>query len=193
MSRSAATDLIALLMLGGAGAIIAWPKIRVLVAGGGVIPGVSVTGSGQVATPADTGVKLPTSGPLGIRNNNPGNLRPSLIPFDGTIGTNRGYAVFKSPVYGVRALMKLLRNYKALYGLNTIAKIGARYAPSGENNTGAWVSNVALISGIGQNMALDLNNKQTMFNLVRGIIGAENGKSYANAFDNVLEQAWGLL
>ena len=169
--------------LGGAFLFRAWWMNREV--------GVSTSG----AVEGQPGIKLPTSGPLGIRNNNPGNLRPTTPPFQGTVGSNKGYAVFSSPVYGIRAIYKLLKNYKSLYGLDTIAKIASRWAPANDgNNVAAYAANVALMSGIPQNRAIDTNNFDTMTRLAKGIIGAENGAGYTSHYSqDVFAKAWASL
>lgn len=66
---------------------------------------------------------------LGTRLNNPGNIRSGPIPiWLGQTGTEKGFARFSEPVYGVRAGLKLLVNYN-LKGYNTLRKILDRYAP----------------------------------------------------------------
>lgn len=68
--------------------------------------------------------------PRGIRNNNPGNIRWGSdwkgLKKDGK-QQDPSFCIFKTPEYGIRALAKLLRNYKQLYGLNTPRKIISRY------------------------------------------------------------------
>ena len=46
-------------------------------------------------------------GTLGIRQNNPGNIRPGA-KFFGETGIGSGYSTFKNPIYGGRALARLL-------------------------------------------------------------------------------------
>lgn len=80
--------------------------------------------------------------PRGIRNNNPGNIRHGanwlgLNPNGRNIDS--GFCVFTAPVYGIRALAKVLVNYKRIYGLNTVRQIVNRYAPPNENQTTAYM------------------------------------------------------
>ncbi len=184
MSRRAESSIELVIVL-GLGGVAAWTLYK--------NRAVAVTPTGQVI--GEPSVKLPTSGPIGIRNNNPGNLRPSVPPFNGTAGQNKGYAVFSSPVYGIRAIYKLLKNYKTLYGLDTIAKIAARWAPADDgNNVAAYAANVALMSGIGQNTAINTSDFATMTKLAKGIIGAENGAAYTSHYGNdVFSKAWSLV
>lgn len=80
---------------------------------------------------------------LGIRNNNPCNIRYSLLnTWKGQIGHSKGFCKFSSIDMGVRAVLALLRSYRYHYGLDTIHKIISRFAPPSENNTPAYISAV---------------------------------------------------
>ena len=85
----------------------------------------------------------------GIRNNNPGNLRPTGVTWAGQVvpGTDPGFMQFKSMPYGIRALFVDLIN-KHKRGLDTIREILYVYAPPSENNTEAYISNVSAATGI---------------------------------------------
>lgn len=80
----------------------------------------------------------------GVRNNNPGNIRRSRDPWQGLSGaqTDTAFFVFTSPAYGIRALAKTLITYQDKHGLRTIEDIIARWAPSNENNTAAYIGAV---------------------------------------------------
>ena len=64
----------------------------------------------------------------GIRNNNPGNIRHGSSKWQGMSATQTDseYIQFDDPVYGIRAIVKLLRNYQSRHGLNTIEEIITR-------------------------------------------------------------------
>lgn len=70
---------------------------------------------------------------LGIRNMNPGNIRPGA-EFFGETGSNKGYAQFKSPAHGLRAMARLFQTYKDEYDIDTIDEFVDRYAPEGDND-----------------------------------------------------------
>lgn len=77
--------------------------------------------------------------PRGIRNNNPGNLRPNQAwtwdgqgPMD-TAGGQGEYLTFVSPEHGIRAMIRDIRQ-KRKRGLDTVQKIMNVYAPPGDNN-----------------------------------------------------------
>lgn len=190
------TTIEKLLLIGGAGFLgykFLWPMIGprlgvVVNPPVGTVSTTPTTGSGQPASLANT------KWPLGIRNNNPGNIRFNAAnKWVGQTGSNGGYAVFSAPEYGIRAMFSLLRTYVNTHGLDTIAKIGSRWAPASENNTAAWSSNVALFSGIAQNAKINPSDQAQMTKLAKGIAGAENGAAYVSHYPaNVYSKAWGL-
>jgi hypothetical protein len=104
------------------------------------------------------------AGPLGIRNNNPGNLN-----FAGQAGASRSgrFAAFGSMAEGIAALDDQLRLY-ASRGNNTVRGIIGTYAPPGENDTGSYIAEVAKQLGVGADAHLNLNDANTL----RGMIGA---------------------
>lgn len=86
-----------------------------------------------------------TPNTLGIRNNNPFNIRYYAVNnWYGLVGSNKGFCVFLNMEYGMRAGIILLRNYirkkNPVYGrCNTIAKIVNRFAPTTENDTERYI------------------------------------------------------
>lgn len=86
----------------------------------------------------------------GLRNNNPGNIEKGDnwrgLAADQS-GDNR-FAVFDAPVWGIRAMARVLINYQARHGLNTVRGLVGRWAPSHENPTGNYVSYVANAAGV---------------------------------------------
>lgn len=72
---------------------------------------------------------------LGDRNNNPLNIRSSSPKgWIGQIGIRKGFAVFKSKSYGIRAAIILLKRSYIPNGFNTVEKIIKRWAPEEDNN-----------------------------------------------------------
>ncbi len=111
----------------------------------------------------------------GIRNKNPGNIRDKgQNTWEGQNGNDGDFAIFISPEFGIRALARLLMNYESLYGLNTVAGIISRYAPSTENNTGAYGSSVASALGVDPDTSFSVVAK--LPELVKAIIKHENGQ-----------------
>lgn len=111
----------------------------------------------------------------GIRNNNPGNIRhgPKWLGLSPQ-QTDPEYSQFTKPEYGIRAMVKLLRNYQTRHGRKTIEEIITRWAPPSENITGAYVKHVADVAGVDPRAEIDVNNYLTP--MVTAIIKHENGR-----------------
>lgn len=117
--------------------------------------------------------------PLGIRNNNPGNLRT---------GANGAFGTYATPADGLAALGRQLNLYatgqsRAAGGrrLDTIQDIISTYAPSNENDTGAYVAALSKQLGVSPTAHLNLQDADTLASLMRGIVGHENGQNpYSN-------------
>ncbi|MHC1788290.1 hypothetical protein [Solidesulfovibrio sp.] len=110
----------------------------------------------------------------GIRNQNPGNIRHSPDKWLGEVpGNDKSFKTFSDPVYGIRALAKLLLNYERKYGLNTISGIISRWAPTVENNTAAYIDAVAKACGVDPFQVIDV--AAYLPALVPAIIAHENG------------------
>ena len=75
--------------------------------------------------------------PIGIRQNNPLNIRPTAegkTRWVGEIDTTTGYANFVTPGHGIRAAAYLLRKtYFNKLGLKTVQQIVERWAPYHDN------------------------------------------------------------
>lgn len=119
----------------------------------------------------------------GIRNNNPGNLRPSYdakgreIKWQGQVGHDTGingpYLIFRTPEEGIRALYRNLMTYRSKYGITTVRGIITRWAPKADkNDTDAYIAAVVKAVGKGADVPLQLNE---YLPVVRQIIRVENG------------------
>ncbi len=53
------------------------------------------------------------------------------------------FCVFRSPEWGIRALVKIIQTYERKYSLDTVRGIINRWAPPVENDTGSYISQVA--------------------------------------------------
>lgn len=127
--------------------------------------------------------------PRGIRNNNPGNIRRSPDAWLGLAAeqTDPKFFRFNAPLFGIRALAVILRNYQRKHGLKTIREVIGRWAPSSENDTEAYVTAVARATGLAADAALDLEDPATLAALVEAVIEHENGEQpYSDA---LIEQA----
>lgn len=95
---------------------------------------------------------------LGARLNNPFNIRFSIRNnWLGQIGNVNGFCKFSLPYYGVRAFGILYRTYIRT-GRNTISRFLRSYAPSVENNTGAYIKFVCNYMGCDPNYKLSLRD-----------------------------------
>lgn len=116
--------------------------------------------------------------PRGIRNNNPGNIRWGSnwqgLEKDGK-SKDPSFCVFTHKVYGIRALAKVLINYKKLYGLNTVRSIISRYAPPNENQTLAYIQSVCKQLNVHSEAVIDVEERGILCVLIKAIIRMENG------------------
>lgn len=129
--------------------------------------------------------------PRGLRNNNPGNIRISKTKYLGEVQPSQDSAFkqFQSIDYGYRAMFVLLEHYYKARGLKTIRQIINRYAPTSENNTEAYIQQVASICFRSADEEIDITNKDEMVLLVSAMSRVENGR-VANV-DDVL-RGWNL-
>ena len=115
--------------------------------------------------------------PRGIRNNNPGNLRLTKDEWNGLLpGDDLEFFTFKTPMYGIRALAKVLTNYGKKYKLGTIKEVISRWAPPSENDTQSYIDAVCYRLGCGEDVPIELRCTGIIELLVRAIIFHENGQ-----------------
>ena len=118
----------------------------------------------------------------GIRNYNPGNIR--IVPGVNWVGeasvqTDPSFVVFKDPVYGIRAIVRIMRSYKR-GGITTLAAAIDRWAPPNENNSQAYVGAVCAGCGVSADAVVDLDSIMPL--LVKAIVLHENGvQPYSDA------------
>ena len=125
--------------------------------------------------------------PRGIRNNNPLNIRRSKDQWKGLAEQqkDRSFWQFKSLEWGWRAAFYLLtRTYYHKYRLYTIRGIISRWAPSCENDTSAYVQNVARLTGIDPDKPLGIPSESPSVWMMVGMAMAiqENGTSSIDYF-----------
>jgi len=124
----------------------------------------------------------------GLRNNNPGNIDynhrndwQGQLPADPAI--DKRFARFDTPENGIRALAKLLINYRGkdgmpgigLKGIDTVRETINRWAPSVENDTEAYVKAVAVSAAVLPNEQIDIRDRRILTGIVTAIIKHENG------------------
>lgn len=115
--------------------------------------------------------------PLGLRNNNPGNLVTG-INWQGLIGSNGRFCVFENCAWGIRAMAIDLKGDIENDGLNTITKLIYQYAPPSENNTAAYIATVVAYTGISANTQLS-GDRNTLKRLIRSFMNVELGTNYS--------------
>lgn len=125
--------------------------------------------------------------PRGVRNNNPGNIDYNpRNAWQGQLGLEGGvpsprFARFDTPENGIRALGKLLINYRGKDGMpgvggpgiDTVRETITRWAPGNENNTEAYIAAVARRLGVNANDVIDIRKPATLGVMVSSIIAHE--------------------
>ncbi|MDD3669550.1 MAG: structural protein [Alphaproteobacteria bacterium] len=116
--------------------------------------------------------------PRGIRNHNPGNIRYNGTAWLGLANppSDGAFCIFREPKFGIRALATILRNYKRKYGICSVSGIIARFAPSSENDTAAYIRSVCAAVGCGADTPLDTESEAVLLPLVKAIVRHENGR-----------------
>lgn len=111
----------------------------------------------------------------GVRNNNPGNLIKTSIPWAGKVKSkDERFESFETPEAGIRALAANLRSYQK-QGINTVEKVISRWAPPNENDTKSYIKAVAADLGVAPGAKLDLSDPRVLTKLTNSIIRHENG------------------
>ena len=130
--------------------------------------------------------------PRGLRNCNPGNIRKNSIVYAGEIVPSQDdeFKQFVTMAYGYRAMFALLYTYQHRYGLDTIAKMIARYAPENENHTKAYIDVVAERSGVPANGHITATNGDVMIPIVAAMARVENGEESKL---HEVEEGWKLF
>jgi hypothetical protein len=120
-----------------------------------------------------SGYYMTKSKPLGIRNNNPLNMREVGINWNNKTGENQGFTTFAQPFDGIRAAANDMKN-KMRSGIDTIAKLVSVWAPPIENNTAAYIASVASRTGLEPDTLLfDVGE---LSKVVEAMIYHENGQ-----------------
>ena len=114
--------------------------------------------------------------------NNPGNIRHG-DQWQGMSADqpDASFVKFKTPEYGIRAMGKILLQYRKR-GIDTVREIIRTWAPPNENNTPAYVASVCRSCGFGPDETLNLDDVSVMRPLIKAIITHENGQQpYSDA------------
>lgn len=104
-------------------------------------------------------------------------------------GAANNTAEFVHPATPVDGVIVAANNLKDNYQGLTLEQIGAKWAPSKENNTSDWVRNVSASSGISPDTVPNLSDPATMKKILAGIATAEKKPADRLAFsDDVMTQ-----
>lgn len=108
-----------------------------------------------------------TDVPSVVNVNNVGNIRP--------VGSSTGFQQYKTPEEGIKAVDDQLRIYGEKHGINTIRKAITRWAPPSENDTEAYIKDVATRSGIDPDAEIDFSNPVVRHLISAPLISHEKG------------------
>lgn len=110
---------------------------------------------------------------IGLRNNNPGNIRDDGTAWQGKVGAAGGFITFSDITWGIRAMAKAITTMVGR-GDDTITLLISEWAPPSENNTDAYIAAVAADIGQGPDDLLQLD-QATLHDLIRAIMNHELG------------------
>jgi hypothetical protein len=129
--------------------------------------------------------------PRGIRNNNPGNLVISRIPWKGKVpvkqNTDGVFEQFTKMEYGIRAMMMDLCNDIKKDSLNTVRKLLTEYT---KTDLESYIKTVCRITGLKENDKL-IPGEDTIFSLISAMSFVENGGYHIT--DEQINRAWEML
>jgi hypothetical protein len=117
----------------------------------------------------------------GVRNNNPGNIRigddwqgiAKRSEMTAAQKAEKSFVVFTDPVYGIRAIGRILLNYQSKRNRRSVKTMLNRWAPPNENNTPAYVAAVARAMGISPDDQFDMRDYRFARPMIEAIIAHE--------------------
>jgi hypothetical protein len=116
--------------------------------------------------------------PVGILNNNPGNIwNAPGVQFTGEVtAPGATWKKFLSMAYGYRALMKNLQAYIA-QGIDTLPKITAKWAPAGHgsNNPTKYALDISNMTGVQQGAKISPSDYDSLMKISAAIGLIEQG------------------
>lgn len=125
--------------------------------------------------------------PVGLRNNNPGNLRPlsNGVKWQGEIEKDyaNNLSRFQNIFYGIRAMGTDITGDIAKHDLNTIRKLITAYAPPIENDTESYIQYVSNFTGIDSDQLIPLNSN-VIGSIMKAQMNIELGEQFANLITN---------
>lgn len=117
--------------------------------------------------------------PRGLRNNNPGNLIKTSIPWVGKIypSGDAHFEQFNTLENGARAMFMDLINDITKGGKDTLREVIYEYAPPFENNTQAYLNEVSQATGLKPDDKIVLSDN-FLRSIAKVITKVENGAKY---------------
>lgn len=113
--------------------------------------------------------------PVGLRNNNPGNIRPQDgVTWDGSIGSSGGFVQFSDITWGLRAMATALTNM-INGGLDTITSLITQWSTTDQ---ASYIANVSACTGIDPSDQLGTDN-DTLASLIRCMMNQELGDTFS--------------
>lgn len=123
--------------------------------------------------------------PRGIRNNNPGNIKRSSTRWEGLADPDEMtdfqrreivFCVFSEPVWGLRAMARILHNYQHLHRLTSVDAMIGRWAPPEDNNaTADYADFVAERMGLNVGETFDFLKSDLASTMIQAMVRMENG------------------
>ncbi len=143
-----------------------------------LISGAAIIIASMTDTAKNAAARIGAALPRGLRNNNPFNIRKSAIAWIGKSGNDGAFEKFSSLELGLRAGMTNMRTHFRKYGLDTVAKLISRHAPSADgNDESAFVRTVSKAAGIGAHETIDWQNKALLARIFAAVVRVENGRA----------------
>lgn len=128
-----------------------------------------------------------------MKNNNPGNIRITGIKWQGEVpllqNTDGTFEQFVEYRWGVRAMIKIIQNYKQ-QGINSLSGIILRWAPLFENPSFVYIDFVTEQTGISAYIDFDFS-KESLRKIVIAMTEFENGMPAMTIRD--FNNAWDIL
>ena len=128
--------------------------------------------------------------PRNLRLNNPGNIRHGQ-PWQGQADDqpDPAFVKFKSPAWGIRAMVKIWRTYKRRDsdGKLTVAELVGQWAPPSENKTPEYIKNVCTWTGFSPEYSFDPMSQEDCCKLVPAVVRQESGLVCQYTRDEILE------
>lgn len=112
-----------------------------------------------------------------VNLNNPCGIKKNQIAWQGesTMQDDPNFVRFDTPVMGLRAAMKALLTYQRKYDIHTVPAFINRWAPTSENATASYISDVCGRLKVLNTDCIDLEIPDNLIRLTQAIVHHENG------------------